>query len=134
MEIFPPKKIKIVEIENKGRGVVATEKILKNEIIEHCAVIVLGERDLAFIENKDKTDTLYHYYLYQPEFKRNIIMLGYGSLYNHSFEPNAEVDYEDDPKIKQIYFRAIKDIEKGEEIIFNYSFDNDIVEFLPNEK
>ncbi|MDO8505902.1 MAG: SET domain-containing protein-lysine N-methyltransferase [bacterium] len=132
MDIHPPKKIKISEIENKGRGVVATEKILKNEIIEYCPILLLRKKDSTFIKNKNKNDTLYYYYLQQPDLKRDVIMLGYASLYNHSSDPNCEVDYPADPKMNYIFFRAIKNIKAGEEIIWDYNFDDDLVEFLPN--
>jgi len=134
MDILPPKKIKIVKIKNKGRGVVATEKILKNEIIEYCPLIILGKNDSQFIKTKGKSDTLYYYYLQQPELKRNSIMLGYASLYNHSSDPNSEIDYKDNYKITHIIFRAIKDIEAGEEITWDYCFDDDRVEFLSTKE
>ncbi|MDO8505901.1 MAG: SET domain-containing protein-lysine N-methyltransferase [bacterium] len=134
MDIYPPKKIKITKIKNKGRGVVATEKILKDEVIEYFPLLILREKDSVFIGNKKRSDTLYHYYLLQPEFKRDTILLGYGSLYNHSSDPNCEIDYPNNPKMEHAFFRAIKDIEAGEEITFNYNFDDDLVEFLPAHK
>lgn len=134
MDILPPKKIKIAEIKGKGRGVVATEKIIKGEIIEHCPLIILGEKDSQFLKDKKKSDTLYYYYLQQPDLKRNAIMLGYASLYNHNSDPNSEIDYSDNPKDTYMFFRAIKDIEVGEEITWDYYFDNDLVEFLPVSK
>jgi hypothetical protein len=46
------------------------------------------------------------------------LALGYGSLYNHSFRPNAR--YEDVwPQTKE--FTALRDIEPGEEITVNYN-------------
>jgi SET domain-containing protein len=132
MELLPPKKIKIVEIEGKGMGVVATDKISKGEIIEYAPLIILREKDSQFIDSRDKSDTLYHYFLHQFDLKRNCIMLGYASIYNHSADPNAEIDYEPDPKLKYMVFRAIKDIEVNEEITWDYCFDNDLVEFLPD--
>ena len=134
MDILPPRKIKIIETKNKGRGVVATDEIFKNEIIEYCPLIILSDKDSQFIKTKSESDTLYYYYLQQPDLKRNCIMLGYASLYNHSFDPNSEIDYENDPKIMHLIFRAIKNIEAGEEITWNYCFDNDIVELLPTKQ
>lgn len=131
MNVRPPRKIKIVEIKNKGRGVIAAEKIFKNEIIEYCPLIILRKKDSQFIKNKSKSDTLYYYYLQQPDLKRNCLMLGYASLYNHSFDPNAELDYKNDPKIMQVFFRAIKVIEPGTEITWDYDFNNNIIELLP---
>lgn len=134
MDISPPKKIKIIEIKNRNRGAVATEKIFKNEIIEYCPLIIIGKKDSQFIKSKSKSDILYYYYLQQHDLKRDSIMLGYASLYNHSSDPNCEIDYDDDPKIKHVIFRAIKEIEAGEEITWDYNFDNDKVEFLPIKK
>jgi uncharacterized protein len=132
MEILPPKKIIIGEIPGKGLGVIATEKIFKDEIIENSPLIILGEKDSQFISSRDKSDTLYYYYLQQPELSRNCIMLGYASIYNHSSDPNAEIDFNQDSKMKQMLFRAIKDIEAGEEITWDYCFDNEVVEFIPD--
>ncbi|OIO61417.1 MAG: hypothetical protein AUJ47_09625 [Candidatus Marinimicrobia bacterium CG1_02_48_14] len=129
MDLHPPKKIKICEIKDKGRGVISTENIAQGEIIETCPLIILGEQDSQFIG--EKSDTLRHYHLYQQKFNRNCIMLGYASLYNHSFEPNSDIEYENDPKAKILIFRAIKDIGVGEEITWDYNFDNNIVEFMP---
>ena len=129
MDILPPRKIKISEIEGKGLGVIATDKIKAGEIIETCPLIILGEQDSQFIG--EKSDTLRHYHLYQQKFNRNCIMLGYASLYNHSFEPNSDIEYENDHKAKILIFRAIKDIGVGEEITWDYNFDNNIVEFMP---
>ncbi len=131
MEIFPPKKIKIAEIKAESRGVVATKKILKNEIIEIFPLVILRRKDNRFIKNKKTSDTLYYYYLQQPEFRRDSVMLGYASLYNHSSDPNAELDYPGTPKKNHAFFRAIKNIKAGEEITWDYCFDNDVVEFLP---
>ena len=129
MEIFPPKKIKITEIKEKGLGVIATDNISLGEIIEYCPLIILGESDSQFIG--DKSDTLRHYHLYQQKFNRNCIMLGYASLYNHSFEPNADIEYPDDPRAKYLIIKAVKEINAGEEITWNYNFDDNIVDFLP---
>ncbi|MBU1445699.1 SET domain-containing protein-lysine N-methyltransferase [Patescibacteria group bacterium] len=131
MEIFPPQKIKITAVENKGRGVIATEKIFKDEIIEYCPLIILKEKDSKFAASE--SDTIAYYYLHQLKFKRDCVMLGYASLYNHSFDPNADVEYENDPKIDYLIFRAIKDIDAGEEITWNYNFDDNVVDFLPTE-
>ena len=45
--------------------------------------------------------------------------LGYGSLYNHSFKPNAR--YTKGPAEMAIKFSALRDIAAGEEILINYN-------------
>ena len=46
------------------------------------------------------------------------LALGYGSLYNHSFAPNAR--YDDEGRQVKVY-SAIRDIAAGEEITINYN-------------
>jgi hypothetical protein len=130
MEIFPPKKIKIIDIKDKGRGVIATKNIKKNEIIEYCPVIFLSDKEAKFFKNK--STVLHYYYLWQYAIGKYCLMMGYGSLYNHSFEPNADIEY-DEKKIKNyVVYKAIKDIKAGSEIVFDYEFDDNKEDFLKN--
>ena len=46
------------------------------------------------------------------------VALGYGSLYNHSYQPNARYD---DESGQAKVFRTIRDIAPGEEIVVNYN-------------
>src|SRR3954466_2785574 len=46
------------------------------------------------------------------------LALGYGSVYNHSYRPNARYD-DVGPQTKE--FTALRDIEPGEEIVVNYN-------------
>ena len=46
------------------------------------------------------------------------LALGYGSLYNHSYKPNARYD-DVGPQTKE--FTALRDIQPGEEITVNYN-------------
>ena len=48
------------------------------------------------------------------------LALGYGSLYNHSYRPNAR--YDDIGQLTKI-FTALRDIPPGEEITVNYNGD-----------
>jgi hypothetical protein len=129
MEILPPKKIKIVDIQGKGRGVVATEDIIKGEIIETCPIIFISDREVEMIEKNP--DVLKYYYLWQYSINKHCIMLGYGSIYNHSKEnPNADVDYNTKDPESYLVFEAIKDIKAGEEITMDYEFDDNKEEFL----
>lgn len=69
---------------------------------------------------------LVNYYFYfgrgQKSKSALAIALGYGSIYNHSYEPNAT--YVKKPPEKVIDFIAIRNIKKGEEITVNYNFGN----------
>jgi len=128
MEIIPPKKIKIIDVQGKGRGVVATQDIAKDEIIEICPIIFLSEKEIEFFEKENTT--LKFYFLEQYAINKYCLMLGYGSLYNHSQNPNADIDYNINNIQNYVIFQAIKDIKTGEEIVFDYEFDNNKEEFL----
>lgn len=128
MEILPPTKIKIIDIQGKGRGVIATDDIKRDEIIEYCPIIFISEKETSFFE-KEKT-ILKFYYLFQYAIHRRCLMLGYGSLYNHSKNPNADVDYNTKESENYLLFQAIKDIKAGEEILIDYEFDDNKEEFL----
>lgn len=107
--------LQIKRTKSKGRGVFATRDFQVGEIIEICPVITLPEKDTKYIDNTK----LYDYYFgWGKKFKRVAIALGYGSLYNHSYEPNAQ--YEKDFKRNNLVFRCLRPIAKGEEITVNY--------------
>ena len=131
LEIIPPKKIKVINIPGKGRGVVATEKIKAGEIIEVCPVILLSDKETDFIDNH--SDILKFYYLEKTVYKKCCIMLGYGSIYNHSSNPNADVDYNEEKLDDKLTFFALKDINAGDEIVYDYEFDDNVVEFLKQD-
>jgi len=103
---------------DRGRGVYTSKLLKKGDVIEVCPVILLPEHEIELI---DKTNMFNYYFLWQH--KQAAIALGYGSLYNHSFEPNAEyvMDFEGEVLI----IRAIKNISAHDEITFNYNGDPD---------
>jgi len=110
----PPTKIKIDTSPGKGLGVFATEKIYKNEIIEECPVFGIGE--LSNDANKIFHDYKFSYP--KSRYEENVISWGYGSLYNHSENPNC--DWDTHSKQKGFKFFALRDIEPGEEICIYY--------------
>jgi len=97
------------------RGVFATEKISKGTIIETCNLILLSENDTKKIDDT----ALYDYYFSWSQ--GSAIALGNGSLYNHSYEPNAK--YVKEFGVDRIVFIALHDILPGEEITVNYNGD-----------
>ncbi len=120
MEIKIPTKIVVKEskISDAGRGIFATSDINEGELIERCPIIFLTENDYPLAK---QTTLLSYYFLNEPE-NRSAIALGYGSLYNHSYEPNAT--YKKHLEEGHIDFVAIKDIKTGDEITVNYNYGN----------
>jgi SET domain-containing protein len=113
--------IKVKKASQKGRGVFAVKHISKDEEIERVPVLVLPAADIFGYTRTSKLAD----YVFEWDKDEMALALGYGSLYNHSFRPNAQ--YWRKGKDTQIYV-ALRDIEPGEEITINYNRDLDNLE------
>lgn len=99
------------------RGLIATEKILNGQIIERCPAII-------FPKNPDIIEqTIFDHYVFDWDDSHEALALGYGSLCNHSYERNVEVDFDYENKL--IIFSALRDIKIGEELLINYNDDSE---------
>jgi len=96
-----------------GRGVYTSVPIEAGGMIEISPVIVLSSSDLKLVHQ-----TFLHDYYFLWGKKEGAIALGYGSLYNHAADPNA--DYRMDYSNQSINFFCIRSIRAGEEITINY--------------
>lgn len=99
-----------------GRGMFCAEDITANSVIEICPVVVVPANQMKQLKQTE----LYNYYFDWID-KAGAIALGYGSLYNHSYTPNAE--YEADFEFQTLTIYALEDIPAGSEILFNYNGD-----------
>jgi len=111
--------IKQSKILNAGRGVYALCNIKKGEIIEKCPIIEVPRHDMA---NLKESILVTYFFFFGKKKERLLIALGFGSIYNHSHNPNAI--YKIKLKENTINFIALSDIKKDEEITFNYSYGN----------
>lgn len=110
----------IKDTDKKGRGVFCTENIPADTLIEICPVIVCPPKDRKLIDES----YLYNYYfLWEDDHESTAIALGYGSLYNHSYQPNAR--YETYYEEQIIRFISIKEIPAHTEITVNYNYESD---------
>ena len=89
--------------------------ISKGSVIEVCHVIVIPKAEVSIIHRTHLHD---YYFLWGKDMDECAIALGYGSLYNHKVEPNANFIL--DLANKTIDIEVIKDICAGEEITINY--------------
>lgn len=119
--ITPSAKIYIGKssIPNAGRGVFALVDIKNGEVIEQCPVIDIPQKQVHNIQSSILIN--YNFAWGAPE-DRLAICLGFGSVYNHAYDPNAT--YIKHIERELINFVAIKDIKKGEEITVNYNHGN----------
>ncbi|MBO0960241.1 SET domain-containing protein-lysine N-methyltransferase [Neobacillus sp. MM2021_6] len=101
-----------------NRGVFATEDIAKGKLIHAAPVIPYPNEEHVHIEK-----TLLADYAFEYGVNHTAFVLGYGMLFNHSYEPNAT--YEINFPNHTFDFYAYKDIKAGEEILINYNGDED---------
>ena len=106
--------IEVKRVKGKGRGVFARCLIRKGEVIETVPVIVLPAEEVGDGEGP----TSLRSYCFQWGRGQSALALGYGSIYNHSYRPNARYD-DVGPTTKE--FTALRDIGPGEEITVNYN-------------
>lgn len=110
----------ITETEERGRGVFSAHALETDDIVEFCPLILIPAKDLEKVHQT----ILHDYYFLYPDSQQEgmaCIALGYGSLYNHSAQPNAIVDFDLDNQ--QIQIRCITNITAGAEILINYNGD-----------
>src|SRR5579885_209679 len=99
-----------------GRGVFARCTIHAGELIERVPVIIIPASQSNLIS---RTVLDAYDYAWGRDGKERAIALGYGSLYNHSYCPNAHYTKHWDEN--EISFVALARIEEGEEITINYN-------------
>ncbi|MBI1830341.1 MAG: SET domain-containing protein-lysine N-methyltransferase [Planctomycetes bacterium] len=115
----PSTLICIRKVRGKGRGVFAKRAIKKGAIIERVPILLVPITDLV----EGLANPSLHRFFYYWSKTHVAMSLGYGSLYNHSFKPNARYLHGK----ATLTYRALRDIAAGEEITINYNF-------KPNDK
>ncbi len=99
-------KVVVKKSSINGYGVFAAQSFKKGQIIEECYIIVTRGGDKGLED------------FYFDSRGKNAVVLGFGSIYNHADEPNA--DYTIKSKQRVAVFKALKNIRKGEEIFVSY--------------
>ncbi len=99
-----------------GRGMFCGLDIPKGSLIEICPVIVLSKEDRLIIHETKLHD---YYFTWGIDQKQCAIALGYGSIYNHAKDSNAE--YNLNLADQTIEFITVKKIKAGDEITINYN-------------
>ena len=93
-----------------GRGVFAVDTIGAGEEIERCPMLIADGEQGAALERGAEG------YVFRWGETATALALGYGSLYNHSYDPNATTLETSD----ELVITAVRDIAPGEEIFINY--------------
>ena len=109
----PTQKIVVGDSPIHGQGVFAAVDLKKGEVIERCPYLVIDDDDLA------EENRLNDYLFTSPDVSTDyLVIMGYGMMYNHSSDPNAEWEIDDDNRF--VKFSATKDIKAGEEVFQDY--------------
>jgi len=118
MKTIKRPRLEVRDAGAMGRGVFAGRRIRKGELIEACPVVLLSSSD----EIKLAGTTLDHYlFAWGEGAKGACLVLGLGSLYNHSAAPNAvacRVEHG-----ARIEFVALRDIAASEQIFVDYQWE-----------
>jgi SET domain-containing protein len=118
------KLLRVADLGPKGRGVVALQDIQKGDLIERSPVLIIPKRDRSAV---DPTIIFTYVFMWeagtveQDLYKhegRAAIALGFTSLLNHSYTPNAIFHRHIDELMIDII--ALRDIDAGEEISIDY--------------
>jgi len=104
------------ELVPEGRGVFAARDIEPGELFERCPVILIPDSEMPLAARTLLYD---YYYDWGEDLDTAGVALGFGSLYNHSFDPSAA--YEKQFAEERVDMTARRLIRGGEEITINYN-------------
>lgn len=111
-------KIEMRKSPIHGWGIFAKDFITIGEILEEEPYLIIpmspNESSSLFID--------YRYNFPRENSKHQVIAFGFSCIYNHSNDPNAK--WETDEENNIFIFSTIKDIQKDEEIFIYYGGDN----------
>ncbi|WP_157314220.1 SET domain-containing protein-lysine N-methyltransferase [Chitinibacter sp. GC72] len=105
----------------KGRGVFAARAFKKGELIE-AAPILLVDHPFTALPNELKF-VAFGWSFFPDKPNAVALVLGYGSLYNHSSPANLW--YHADESFSHMRYVAVRDIAIDEELTINYNLNDD---------
>src|SRR5215469_332291 len=117
MPLIPPSKPYRIGRSKTGLGLFATKSIKKGEKIIRYFGPILDSR-------KEDEDAIENKYLFELNNRWTIdgsVRENVARYINHACRPNAESDVK--PRKRKVFIRAIKNIEPGEEINYDYGTD-----------
>jgi SET domain-containing protein len=112
----------LLEVNNSryGRGIYATQDIPKGTLFHEAPVIVCPDDQYKKLK---KTALRNYYFNWGEDYQEVAIALGFGSLFNHSYTPNAR--FENNLEKQTVDFYAHTNIVAGDEIFVNYNGEPD---------
>ena len=101
-----------------GRGVFARRTFKEGDLIERAPVIIVPHKQWSKLVSTVLSDYAFDW---GEDDEDAAIALGYVSIYNHSYTPNAKLEEVPEDMVMEIV--ALERIEPGEEITINYNGD-----------
>jgi SET domain-containing protein len=111
-KLFHSDKIEIRKSPLHGYGIFAKDDITKGELLEECYYLEVGWGG--------EVDRYYYELLIDKNSNKNVISLGFGSMYNSSPDKKENASMEWDLNNDILIFKSIKDIKKDKEILLEY--------------
>ena len=99
-------------IPGAGKGVFTKIDISKDQNVEKACVVKIP------VKNSDDTPLSDYVFRNPYNKKENFVAFGYGSMYNHSDEPNIHYYYDKDENC--MVYESLRDIKIGEELYISY--------------
>ena len=116
MEDPNSKNVYVLKSRKRGRGVFARRKIIRGELIERSPVIVIPGGQWSSMDESVLSNYVFDW---GEKEEHAAVALGYVSIYNHSYTPNAELTECLDDAVIEV--SALRDISPDEEIFVNYN-------------
>lgn len=107
--------LEVRDVASKGRGVYAGGPFRKGELVTEAPVIVIPQRQWKAVEATIIGD---YCFAWGHQDRQAALVLGIGSLFNHTVTPNCEPLRDEDRTTMR--FVATRDIAEGEEIMISY--------------
>lgn len=124
MKLIKPRyPLYLKKLKGRGWGVFCSKPIPKSRVFETCPIIVLEGKHTNRL-----TPTSINEYHFEFRGKSTAVVLGYGSLYNHS-KKSANCDYRINHFSRTYSFYATKDIPAHTEICHDYNWDEENYRF-----
>ena len=112
--------VEIRETESMGRGVFAVSPIPADTLLFSDPLVLVPEAECP----KGSVLSAYVFFwsiVMEDGLNCNAIVLGMGTVLNHSKSPNVIVYFEQNPD--RVDFYALRDIEPGEQLTHDYNYD-----------
>jgi len=110
-KLHPNFGLRLGKSKLEGLGVFADRDFDKDEVVEICPYLLIHKDEMD-------DDCSVCDYTFEFDDDTEVLMLGYGSMYNHHQNNNLEYVYDEDKDLFE--YVTLRPVQKGEELTVNY--------------